>query len=182
MMIMENSHNIKFLCGSLHANVGEVKRTVKHCEMMNNQVEQMISLQNQLYEKLNVKKQVCGVNTRTPTILKAILRGKSKKLETKNFLQANLPMKTKIKMILKNKIMISLFLMLRLKITIMKRRNHPHLKRNHKKLKMLKNLEQLRRKTLNHLLRRTRRKTIQIHKEAKRGIHGYKDPYHILKR
>ena len=44
--------------------MGEVKRIVKHCEMMNNQVEQMISLQNQLYEKLNVKKQVCGVNTR----------------------------------------------------------------------------------------------------------------------
>ena len=64
IMNMENSHKIKFLHESLHANVGEVKRIVKHCEMMNNQVEQMISLQNQLYEKLNVKKHVCGVNTR----------------------------------------------------------------------------------------------------------------------
>ena len=64
MMIMENSHKIKFLHESLHVNVGEVKRIVKHCEMMNNQVEQLISLQNQLYEKLNVKKQVGGVNTR----------------------------------------------------------------------------------------------------------------------
>ena len=64
MMIMENSHKIKFLRESLHANVGEVKRMVKHCEMMNNQVEQMIALQNQLYESLIVKKQVCGVNTR----------------------------------------------------------------------------------------------------------------------
>ena len=44
MMIMENSHKIKFLRESLHVNVGEVKRIVKHCEMMNNQVEQMISL------------------------------------------------------------------------------------------------------------------------------------------
>ena len=96
---------------------------------------------------------------RTLTVLKTIPRGKSKKLERKNFLQANLQMKTKIKMILKNKIMISLFLMLRLKTIIMKRRNHPHLKKNHKKMKMLKNLKQLRRKTLNHLLRRTRRKT-----------------------
>jgi hypothetical protein len=32
--------------------------------MMNNQVEQMISLQNQLYENLIGKKQVCGVKTR----------------------------------------------------------------------------------------------------------------------
>ena len=39
MMIMENSHKIKFLHESLHVNVGEVKRIVKHCEMMNNQVE-----------------------------------------------------------------------------------------------------------------------------------------------
>ena len=36
MMIMENSHKIKFLRESLHVNVGEVKRIVKHCEMMNN--------------------------------------------------------------------------------------------------------------------------------------------------
>ena len=34
MMIMENSHKIKFLREGLHANVGEVKRIVKHCEMM----------------------------------------------------------------------------------------------------------------------------------------------------
>ena len=52
MMIMENSHKIKSLRESLHANVGEVKGIVKHCEMMNNQVEQMVSLQNQLYESL----------------------------------------------------------------------------------------------------------------------------------
>ena len=64
MTIMENSHKIKSLRESLHASVGEVKRIVKHCEMMNNQVEQMVSLQNQLYESLMVKKQVCGVNTR----------------------------------------------------------------------------------------------------------------------
>lgn len=64
MMIMENSHKIKFLREELHANVGEVKRMVKHCEMMNNQVGQMIDLQNQFYESLIMKKQVCGVNTR----------------------------------------------------------------------------------------------------------------------
>ena len=31
---------------------------------MNNQVEQMVSLQNQLYENLIEKKQICGVSTR----------------------------------------------------------------------------------------------------------------------
>ena len=45
----------------------------------------------------------------------------AKKPERRNFLQANLPMKTKIRMILKNNIMISLFLMLRLEIIIMGR-------------------------------------------------------------
>ena len=64
MSIMENSHKIKFLRENLNASVGEVKRIIKHCEMMNNQVEQMVSLQNQLYENLMEKKQVCGVNTR----------------------------------------------------------------------------------------------------------------------
>ena len=64
MSIMENSHKIKFLRESLNASVEEVRRIIKHCEMMNNQVEQMVSLQNQLYESLMVKKQVCGVNTR----------------------------------------------------------------------------------------------------------------------
>ena len=103
------------------------------------QVEQMISLQNQLYEKLNVKKQVCGVNTRggastqDPNYPEDHPKRKEQEARKKKL---NLPMKTKIKMILKNKIMISLFLMLRLKIIIiMKRRNHPHLKKNHKKMK-----------------------------------------------
>jgi hypothetical protein len=39
--------------------------TVKHYHMMHNQVEQMISLQNKLYEKLlDEKRHVYGVNTR----------------------------------------------------------------------------------------------------------------------
>ena len=45
MRIMENSHKIKFLRENLNASVGEVGRIIKHCEMMNNQVEQMVSLQ-----------------------------------------------------------------------------------------------------------------------------------------
>ena len=64
MKIMEYSHKIKFLQENLNASVGEVRRIVKQCEMMNNQFEQMVSLQNQLYENLIEKKHVCGVNTR----------------------------------------------------------------------------------------------------------------------
>ena len=64
MKIMENSHKIKYVRENINASVGELKRIIKHCEMMNNQVEQMVSLQNQLYGNLMEKKQVCGVNTR----------------------------------------------------------------------------------------------------------------------
>ena len=64
LKIMENSHKIKSVRENINASVGELKRIVKHCEMMNNQVEQMVSLQNQLYGNLMEKKQVCGVNTR----------------------------------------------------------------------------------------------------------------------
>lgn len=60
MNLMENFHKIKFLCESLNSSVDSIKMIVKHCEMMNNQVEQMISLQNKLYEKLIAeKKHVC---------------------------------------------------------------------------------------------------------------------------
>jgi hypothetical protein len=61
---MKNSHKIKSLHENLSAKVDAIKGLVKHCEMMNNQVEQMISLHNQLYENLIGKKQVRGVNTR----------------------------------------------------------------------------------------------------------------------
>ena len=52
MNLMENSHKIKFLRESLNSSVDSIKMIVKHCTMMNNQLEQMISLQNKLYEKL----------------------------------------------------------------------------------------------------------------------------------
>jgi hypothetical protein len=64
MNLMKNSHKIKSLRENLSANVDAIKRLVKHCEMMKNQVDQMISLQNQLYENFIEKKQVCGVNIR----------------------------------------------------------------------------------------------------------------------
>jgi hypothetical protein len=64
MNLMKNSHKIKSFCENLSAKVEAIKGLVKHCEIMNNQVEQIISLQNQLYENLIGKKQVCGVKTR----------------------------------------------------------------------------------------------------------------------
>ena len=66
-------------------------------------------------------------------------------------------MKIKIMEILKNKIKIFLFMMLKPKMVILKRRNHLHLMKNNKKGKIMKNLKLLRKKALNHLLRRTRR-------------------------
>jgi hypothetical protein len=52
MNLMKNSHKIKSMHENLSAKVDAIKGLVKHCEMMNNQVEQMISLQNQLYKNL----------------------------------------------------------------------------------------------------------------------------------
>jgi hypothetical protein len=63
--LIENSHKINILHERVSSCVDSLKMTIKHCKMMNNQVEQMISLQNKLYEKLLAeKRQVCGVNTR----------------------------------------------------------------------------------------------------------------------
>ena len=55
-------------------------------------------------------------------------------------------MTIKILITLKNKIMALQFLMLRLKIIILKRRNHLHLKKSNMKLKILKNLNLLKKK------------------------------------
>jgi hypothetical protein len=61
----ENSRKINYLHKNLNSNVDSIKAITNHCVMMNNQVEQMISLQNKLYDQLISKEeQVCGVNTR----------------------------------------------------------------------------------------------------------------------
>jgi hypothetical protein len=49
MNLMKNSHKIKSFHENLSVKVEAIKVLVKCCEMMNNHVEQMISLQNQLY-------------------------------------------------------------------------------------------------------------------------------------
>jgi hypothetical protein len=61
----EKSHKINYLHEILSSSVDSIKAITKRCVMMNNQVEQMIYLQNQLYEHIISKeKQVCRVNTR----------------------------------------------------------------------------------------------------------------------
>ena len=62
MNLVENSHKIKFLRESVNSRVDSIKMLVKHGSTMNNQVERMISLQNNLHEKLlDERKKVCGV-------------------------------------------------------------------------------------------------------------------------
>jgi hypothetical protein len=123
---MKNSHKIKSLRENLSAKVDAIKGLVKHCEMMNNKVEQMISLQNQLYENFIEKKQVCGVNTREgastqdPDFPDGHPKIREQDALKNKSLQENLPMRMKIMVILKNKIMILLFLMVRLKIITMR--------------------------------------------------------------
>jgi hypothetical protein len=61
----ENSHKINYLRESLNSGVDSIKFITKQCVMMHNRVEQIISLQDKLYEHLISKeKQVFGVNTR----------------------------------------------------------------------------------------------------------------------
>jgi hypothetical protein len=50
VQLEENSHKINYLCEVLNAGVDAIKEVTKHCVMMNNQVEQMISLKNKLYK------------------------------------------------------------------------------------------------------------------------------------
>lgn len=65
MNLMENSHKIESLRESVNFSIDAIKRIIKHCTMMNNQVEQLISLQNKLYKRLVAeKKPICGVKTR----------------------------------------------------------------------------------------------------------------------
>jgi hypothetical protein len=113
-----------------------------------------------------------------------ILRGESKMLSKINLPHDNLPMRMKIMRILKNKIRILLFLMLRQKIIIMRMKmgNYFHLIKNKRKLRRMRSLYLLQEKILNHLFRRIRRRNIQIHKKVKIGIHGCIDPYPIPKR
>lgn len=65
MEVAQHAHDIKILGESLYASVDSLKMTVKHYVMMGNQIEQLISMQNKIYENfLANEKQVFGVNTR----------------------------------------------------------------------------------------------------------------------
>jgi hypothetical protein len=66
MNLMKNTNKIKSLRESVNFSMDTIKRIIKHCTMMNNQVEQMISPQNKLYERLLAeKKPICSVETRS---------------------------------------------------------------------------------------------------------------------
>jgi hypothetical protein len=116
--------------------------------MMNNQVEQMVYLQNQLYENFIEKKQVCGVNTRggastqDPDFPDDHPKRKEQDALKKKSFAGKSPNENEDNGILKNKIRIFLFLMLRLKIITMRRkmRNYFHLMKNNMKLKRMKSL------------------------------------------
>ena len=65
MHLTQHAHDIKIIGEILHDNVDSIKMIVKHFCMMGNQIEQLISMQNKIYENLLAnEKQVCGVNTR----------------------------------------------------------------------------------------------------------------------
>jgi hypothetical protein len=55
----------------LSSNVDSIKEITKHCVMMNNQIEQMISLQNKLYEQLISEEQTISTQMRESAMLKA---------------------------------------------------------------------------------------------------------------
>jgi hypothetical protein len=188
MSIMENSHKIKFLRENLNASVGEVRRIIKHCEMMNNQVEQMVSLQNQLYANLIEKKQVCGVNTRggastqDPDYPEDHPKRKEQEVLKKKSSAGKSPNENEdIDDSQEQDKDISISDAETEDDNNEEEESSPPEKEQHE-AEILKNLKLLKKKTLNHLLRRIKRRSIQINKKVKRGIHGYKDPYHIPKR
>jgi hypothetical protein len=84
---------------------------------------------------------------------------------------------------LKIKRMILLFLMLKLNmiIIIMKKKNYLKLIEDNNIIRMMKKMKLVQEMILNLQTRRTRRRNIHQHK-VKRGTHGFKYPYHILKR
>jgi hypothetical protein len=189
MNMMENSHKIKFLRENINASVGEVRRIIKHCEMMNNQVEQMVSLQNQLYANLIEKKQVYGVNTRggastqDPDYPEDHPKRKEQEALKKKSSAGKSPNENKESDDSQEQDKDISISDAETEDDNNEEEESPPLKRkNHMKLKILKNLNLLKRKTLNHLLRRIKRRSIPINKKVKRGIHGCKDPYHIPKR
>ena len=63
--MVENSKNIESLREGIDFSMDAIKRIIKHCTMMNNQVEQLVSLQNKLYERFfSEKAPTCAITTR----------------------------------------------------------------------------------------------------------------------
>jgi len=53
LSLEENDRKIKFLRESLSSSIESIKGVVKHCTMINNQIEQLSTLQNTLFEQIS---------------------------------------------------------------------------------------------------------------------------------
>jgi hypothetical protein len=114
--------------------------------------------------------------------LKSTQREKSKRLSKLiNLLQENLTMEINIKSMIKIKNKIPLFLMLKLKMEIIMKKNHLKLMENNKTMSMMKKMKLMCRMILNLQRRRVKERSIHL-QEVMKEILGCKDPYHILKR
>ena len=68
LSLEENDRKIKFLRESLSSSVESIKGVVKHCTMINNQIEQLATLQNTLFEKISYNaNKACAITTRRST-------------------------------------------------------------------------------------------------------------------
>ena len=158
-----------------------VRRIIKHCEMMNNQVEQMVSLQNQLYGNLIE----CGVNTRggastqDPDYPENHPKRKEQEALKKKSTAVKSPNENKdIDNSQEQDKDISISDAETEDDNIVEEESSPPDEEQQEE-ENNEDLNLLRKMTLNHLLRIIKRRSIQINKKVKRGIHGCKDRYHI---
>jgi hypothetical protein len=114
--------------------------------------------------------------------LKDIPKEKSKRLSKLiNLLQENLPMEVNLKSMVKIKNEIPLFLVLKLKMEIIMKKNHLKLMKNNKTMSIMKKMKLICRMILNLQRRRMKERSIHL-KKVKKEILGCKDQNHTLKR
>jgi hypothetical protein len=157
--------------------------------MMNNQVEQMVSLQNKLYELLISKEeQVCGVNTRggSATQDPDFPEGHPKRKE-QDALKANKssarisPNGNKFKERDKDQEQDTSISDAKIEDGNNNRKNHRKLMKNNKTMSIMKNMNLMQEMILN--LQRGRMKERNTNqKEVNKEILRWRDQYHILKR
>ena len=146
------------------------------------------SAQNQLYEKLNVKKQVCGVNTRggastqDPDYPEGHPKGKEQKARKKKLSASKYPNENQDKYDSEkqdNDISIS---DAETEDNNNEEEESSSPKEEPQEVENIKESEAAEKEDRQPSTEKNKKKTIQVHKKVKKGIHGYKDPYHVLKR